>query len=70
MRCVNALSGLYLIVTDEDDFDADTDDDVSMPSRAYTSLLRDVDSLNTLLGFVEVSMPSRAYTSLLRGTSL
>ena len=36
-----------------------------MPSRAYTSFLHgDIDSLNTLLGFV--SMPSRAYTSFLR----
>ena len=37
--CVNALSGLYLIVTDSSLWRVICNHTVSMPSRAYTSLL-------------------------------
>ena len=63
---VNALSGLYLIVT----YFATSKTVsgklyVSMPSRAYTSLLHPV-HYGVLQRHSFVSMPSRAYTSLLR----
>ena len=43
--CVNALSGLYLIVTLHGAQGRCRCIGVSMPSRAYTSLLHDVESL-------------------------
>ena len=39
ISCVNALSGLYLIVTTRILYRSDKSIKVSMPSRAYTSLL-------------------------------
>ena len=38
-KCVNALSGLYLIVTEAESHFSSFQKFVSMPSRAYTSLL-------------------------------
>ena len=63
--CVNALSGLYLIVTDSSLWRVICNHTVSMPSRAYTSLLPD--NYYLALDRPIVSMPSRAYTSLLPG---
>ena len=40
MKCVNALSGLYLISTSESEAYSSYNRNVSMPSRAYTSFLR------------------------------
>ena len=40
VRCVNALSGLYLISTNTQGIAIEHAYDVSMPSRAYTSFLR------------------------------
>ena len=65
IACVNALSGLYLIVTVMlPPISSVNVHRVSMPSRAYTSLLRDAWKSKSKYED-EVSMPSRAYTSLL-----
>ena len=70
VKCVNALSGLYLIVTLMIRwYQQRTRKDVSMPSRAYTSLLRLALMRFTALSTF-VSMPSRAYTSLLHRAHL
>ena len=61
---VNALSGLYLISTCTDVDVLDTDESVSMPSRAYTSFLH-LSNMESYLSHHFVSMPSRAYTSFL-----
>ena len=64
-KCVNALSGLYLISTKELLNEAGFETKVSMPSRAYTSFLQEL--LKPIINDNEiVSMPSRAYTSFLR----
>ena len=63
-RCVNALTGLYLIATKSSLQRSHPRNLVSMPSRAYTSLLLSgCDPYSSDL--ISVSMPSRAYTSLL-----
>ena len=68
IACVNALSGLYLIVTVMlPPISSVNVHRVSMPSRAYTSLLRDAWKSKSKYED-EVSMPSRAYTSLLQNT--
>ena len=63
---VNALSGLYLIST-RFRIGASTTpwSIVSMPSRAYTSFLQEV-NYEDICNVFTVSMPSRAYTSFLR----
>ena len=68
-KCVNVLSGLYLISTrDREILERHYFDAVSMPSRAYTSFLRE-EINNAFGGGIFVSMPSRAYTSFLRKRS-
>ena len=62
---VNALTGLYLIATRcIMSFHSRSVMTVSMPSRAYTSLLQYSGSASQM-ATQSVSMPSRAYTSLL-----
>ena len=63
---VNALSGLYLISTAVNPAATKMDvQEVSMPSRAYTSFLL-TECAPAECAFYCVSMPSRAYTSFLR----
>ena len=65
-RCVNALSGLYLISTTSNLSSGTRDSSVSMPSLAYTSFLpAPMFQPCVWLGH-DVSMPSLAYTSFLR----
>ena len=63
---VNALSGLYLISTTKNSFVYTHINDVSMPSRAYTSFLLHLYQPERVCNAFYVSMPSRAYTSFLR----
>ena len=65
VKCVNALSGLYLISTANSRSSQSRIHLVSMPSRAYTSFLLEK-KMNTVLDSWNVSMPSRAYTSFLQ----
>ena len=64
-RCVNALSGLYLISTTDAFNEICNLVVVSMPSRAYTSFLRKAHEIRPVYNIL-VSMPSRAYISFLR----
>ena len=61
---VNALTGLYLISTYVRQYLSLFNQNVSMPSRAYTSFLRQFGWVMRL-PLTSVSMPSRAYTSFL-----
>ena len=63
---VNALSGLYLISTRIRILESWRLQNVSMPSRAYTSFLHGEKGFKKFVKFLFVSMPSRAYTSFLR----
>ena len=66
MYGVNALSDLYLIATVRKENDMKQDEaEVSMPSRACTSLLQEL-CRRTSKKYNDVSMPSRACTSLLQ----
>ena len=70
LKCVNALSGLYLISTTDAFNEICNLVVVSMPSRAYTSFLLTMKFKTTHKLKEHASMPSRAYTSFLHGLAL